>query len=1761
MEVLKSIMEELDENFDEFDQLVAQITNHLDHLSHRLERDPPSTVQDGLDLLNDLRGPARSLSEEPVWQLRGPLGDEQARVLAYWLERPIQQIKQVRMELDNLKHSTNSALQTAPSDRLKELHKNEDEHGADASSERQLLERWKKQMQTIRDTCDRLVADMDFSFLYNEKRDVFSIGYSVENAEPDKGFYDLLASEARLASFIAIAKGDVPKKHWFRLSRRLTSRNGEEFLLSWGGTTFEYLMPHLFLTSYPNTLLSHTNDRIVNWQQDYAEKFQRPWGFSESAYNSLDRELQYQYRSFGVPGLGLKRGLAEDYVVAPYASMLSLMIDPEAAMNNLKELDQLGTLGLKGFYDAVDFTPDRQIGSEPYKVVKTFMAHHQGMSLLAILNVLKEDVIQQYFHSDPRIKGGELLLQERIPRGALVKDPYPSDVELEPREEQTTSFVVDHSGLPNLDDTPPRVHLLSNGKLHSFITHAGTGSTRFEDTKLTSWTPDATKDPHGQFIYIRDCETDEYWSAFHQPVKRKPDRLDTWFHNGNVQTSRLDAEIETNTNVCVSSEDPIELRTITLTNRSDRVRTLELTTYAEVVLNKAEEHTSHPAFSKLFVQTDSMKNHPGLIAWRRPRSDDEASRWMFHTLVSHNPDQMVESLQFETERANFVGRGRSLMHPRAMDKGQTLSGEAGNVSDPILSLRRKIRLHPGEKVRVTSGTGRAESREQAKELAERYDNAHAIDRTFELASVYSTVELDHLGLQGSLYQNVQKLAGYILYNDARLRANENVLRRNRRQQSDLWAFDISGDNPIVLFRIDQTKELHDLKNVLKAHLLWKHRGLRTDLVILNDHPPDYADELQEEIQRAVESVSSGHQGHGEGEVFVLRTDRISDENITLLLTVASVVLDGSLPDVDALVEKGETRSFSNGKDLPAYQQASAQEDTNDEWKEREKELRFFNGFGGFSEETGEYQILVRNRPGSQAVELPPAPWTNVIANPSFGFLATERGGGYTWSENSRENKLTEWSNDPVRDPLSEAFYIRDEDQNTYWSPTPGPAPGQNGYIVSHGFGYTRYEHESLGIASELVQFVPERDPVKISKFTIRNNGKEPRRLTLFSYQEWVLGIHRAKAARYVVQEASADGQALFAYNHYNNEFADRVAFAASVVDTDESTEGAFFTDRDAFIGRNKSLRSPRAVTRHTDPDNDVKTGGDPCASFKREITLEPGEEQTWIVLMGQTSDRENGEQLIQQYQSAEQVEQAFRKVTESWEDRLNRIRVHTPDDSLNQMMNGWLMYQNIACRMWSRTGFYQAGGAYGFRDQLQDAMAAFYSDPDMTRDQILLHASRQFPEGDVQHWWHPPTGRGVRTNISDDKLWLPYVVDFYIESSGDLEILNEEIPYLDARALDEREDEAYLHPETSSRKDSLYEHCERAIDDALETGEHGLPLIGTGDWNDGMNRVGHEGKGESVWLGFFLHTILKKFTKYSHDMGDTKRAETYEEQARALATRLNDEGWDGKWFLRAFYDDGTPMGSAKNEECRIDAISQAWSVISEAANPEKGRMALEALEEHLISKEDQLIRLLTPPFDQSDQDPGYIKGYVPGVRENGGQYTHAATWAIKAFAESGFGNKAVEYMHMINPINHALNQEKASVYKAEPYAVAADIYGESPLVGRGGWTWYTGSAGWMYRVTLESILGVRVRGDTLIIQPAISSDWDSYSVDWTLRDGETVYEVEVGNPSGLQTGALEGTVDDNPVHFPEGPAKINLEKDQQRHVVDLRLISTDQDLQ
>ncbi|MEX1184876.1 MAG: glucoamylase family protein [Gemmatimonadota bacterium] len=1552
---------------------------------------------------------------------------------------------------------------------------------------------------------------MDFQFLFDSESELFAIGYQPARHALDNSYYDLLASEARLASFIAIAKNDVPVEHWFRLGRTLTRAAGETALVSWSGSMFEYLMPTLVMQSFPHTVLDQTYRGAVRRHIEYGAARGVPWGVSESAYNLRDRQLTYQYRAFGVPDLGLKRGLGHDLVIAPYASMLAAMVEPHRALANLASLGGKGALGPFGFRDALDYT--RPEPRQRYAIVGSYMAHHVGMSLVALDNVLCGRVWQQRFHADALVRSAELLLHERIPRRLVLQGPQearPDDALPDPDLEAP---VVREFSSPDLE--LPHIALLGRHPYTVMLSHAGAGYSRYEDLAVTRWRADTTADATGQFCYVRDVITGRTWSTAHQPVGAHADWYRVLLATDRVTFHRVDGPIETLTEIAVVPEDAAEVRRVTVTNNSSEEREIELTSYGEVVLGPPEADRTHPAFGNLFVETEWHEWCSAITATRRPRSNRERTLWCVHVVDSGR--ERAGAVSCETDRARFLGRGGTTRRPAALDAAGDLSGTTGAVLDPIFALRTRMRLGPGQSATAAFTTLIATSRESAFELADRYHDPHAAQRALNLAWTAQQVELRELRVTPADAAVFQEIAGFLLHPHPALRAAPELLLRNRGSQEVLWTHGISGDWPILLATITSPDGLPTLRHVFAAHRYMRRRGMKVDLVVLTEQSSSlYLQELHERVMEALFAASDIGVDQPGG-VFIRRPELLGDEALLMLQATARVhvrcdgrslgrIVDSTTVATAAVLPPEPT---GGAVGAPVAGAATATVPARAPLPARAL-LMLDNGTGGLTA-GGDYQLYVR---GS---ELPPAPWANVIANPRGGFIVTERGAGCTWAGNSYFFRLTPWHNDPVSDPASEAIYIRDEQTGLVWRPTPGSRVDDASYAVRHAPGASVFEHERDDIATELTLGLAVDDALKLSLLRVTNRGTRTRRLALTAFVEWTLGVTREHTRHQVRTSWDPELRALLAENDFDPQFADWTAFLALSEAVSSHT-----ADRGEFLGRNGDVDDPAGL-RSARLAGTTGAGIDPCGALRCTLELQPGETRELVVLLGAAEGAGAARALARRFGSAAAAAAEVARNIAAWDARLSVISVRTPEPAFDAMMNRWSLYQALACRMWARSAVYQSSGAYGFRDQLQDVMAFVYAEPALAREHILRAAARQFIEGDVQHWWHPQSGRGVRTRFSDDLVWLPYVVDHYVRVTGDAGVLEELVPFLEMRDLEPEEHEVYDLPRVSSEQASVYEHCLRALRRACTIGAHGLPLIGTGDWNDGMNRVGAEGRGESVWLGWFLVATLRAFATYVEVRGDSGTTTALRDQADAYVAAIEQHGWDGEWYRRAYFDDGTPLGSATNEECRIDAIAQSWSVISRAGDSERQMRAMRALDEHLVLDDVGVIMLLTPPFDETIRDPGYIKGYLPGVRENGAQYTHAALWAVLAHTLLGHGERAFELFQMINPLARTATPEGAARYKVEPYVVAADVYTAVGQLGRGGWTWYTGSASWMYRVALESIIGFEKRGDRLRVQPRVPAAWPELTIDY--RFGSSLYHIVVRTPGLAGAGGTVITLD------------------------------------
>lgn len=1580
------------------------------------------------------------------------------------------------------------------------------------------------QLQLLATQCRQFAMAMNFAFFIDPERNLLSIGYAVEENRLDTSCYDLLASEARLASLFAIAKGDADSKHWFRLGRSATPLGYGSALLSWSGSMFEYLMPSLVMRAAAGSLLEQSNRLIVDRQIDYGRQLGIPWGISESAYNARDLEFTYQYSNFGVPGLGLKRGLAENKVIAPYATALATMVNPVAAYANFERLKALGALADYGFFEAIDYTRTRLPEDTSLALVQSFMAHHQGMTIVAIANTLQQGVMRNRFHREPMIQACELLLQERLPRYVAIAHPKAEEVSI--AANSGAAQTLTERRLDAAASGPPCSHLLSNSSYAVMLTAAGAGYSRWGTIAITRWREDSSTDPWGSFVLLRDKHSEQVWSSTlnpQLPERRANSRAEksafskntapvAIFSEDHAEFSRQHHDLTCTVEVVVSTEHQGEVRRVSLINHSNFSREIELTSYAELVLAPVSTDNAHPAFAKLFVQTEFVAEYGALFATRRLRSASETPVFVANFTVVEG--EICAPLQYETNRALFFGQGHQLSNAAAM-RSKALSNSSGTVLDAIFSLRQSVRIAPGQVCRVAFWTLVASSRQELLDLVDQHNERSAYDRACTLAWTQAQVQLRHLAISVAEAADFQRLTSPLLYNDLRFRATATAISRGAAAQSGLWQHAISGDAPIVLLHIDDIEDLSVVQQLLRAHEYWRMKQLTVDLVIINERAASYVQDLQSAIEVQVRSSQSkpnlGLRLAG-GSVFCLRADLMSVESRALLAAVARVVLyanRGSLATQLSRMPAAAAEPLRINMAKAVRTPEPAQVAT--------PQLQFFNGLGGFSADGREYHTHMQQH------QRPPMPWINVIANPNFGFQVSTLGSGFTWAENSRENQLTPWSNDPVTDPSAEVFYVQEQGSSELFSPTAQPINDGGHYSTCHGFGYSRFDHQAADIGMQLLQYVPVTDPVKISRLTITNHSATTRHFTVTAYTEWVLGRDRSSSSAFLQTRLHQDSQTMLVSNPWSTAFAGRIAFAAlSQSNQDQSSVCAltdWTADRTGFIGRNGNLASPLALTSTQPLSKCSGAGLDPCTAMQLKLTLAPGESSELVFLLGQTSDSSSATALVQQYQQLD-LDEVLQQVKDFWLQKLNAVQVQTPDPAMNIMLNGWLLYQTIVCRLYARAAFYQASGAYGFRDQLQDSMALSFADPSFARQHLLKAAGRQFIEGDVQHWWLPHSGAGVRSRISDDKVWLVFACASYIQSSGDRAVLEEQLPFLQGPALTADQHDAFYQPMPSDHSASLFEHCARGLDLCIaQTGELGLPLMGSGDWNDGMDLVGAEGKGQSVWLGWLVLASIQLFLPFVPEE-EQDRANCWQLYAKKLTLALEQYAWDGDWYKRATFDQGSWLGSKLSPECKIDSIAQSWAVISEAARPDRAKAAMASVSQHLIKPEQGLALLFSPPFEFIEPNPGYIKGYPAGLRENGGQYSHAAMWAIFAFAKLDQAEKATELFSMLNPIQHALTAEAVARYQTEPYVVSADIYSVAPHNGRGGWSWYTGAAAWMYRSGIEAILGLSRKGQWLQFAPCIPAAWPGFSI--RLSVAGTEYQLELLQHQPAAAVTLDG---------------------------------------
>ncbi len=1566
----------------------------------------------------------------------------------------------------------------------------------------------KEEVENLIILVNNLIKNTDFSVLYKNELQMFSIGFNIEENKLTDSYYDLLASEARQASIVAIAKKDVPSKHWNSLSRTLTTLENYKGLISWSGTAFEYLMPDINIPRYVGSLLDESCKFMIMSQKEYSKRLNIPWGISEAAFNVKDLKSNYQYKAFGIPWLGLKRGLGDELVVSSYGSILAISDVPKEEVQNLKRLEKEGMYEKFGFYESIDYTPERVEKGKTSSIVKTYMAHHQGLILLSINNLFNDRILTKRFMENPELEAVSILLQETMPETAIITKEKKEKVEKLKYKDYEDYIKTTYNKIDNRLITG---NVISSQDYVIAMNQKGEGVSKYKDIYINRFKP--TDDySQGIFFVMKNIKTKRLWSSNYLFNDKKENYQISFMPDKNEQEI-IEGNIKTKIKTTISSTEPVELRRVTLENQGNDEEIVEVTVYFEPVLTKKEDDYAHPVFNNLFLITKFDEKTNSLIIKRKKREPNTKEMYLDATLSTNS--ETIGDLEYEISESKFIGRG-NLGIPKMIEKGIPLSKKIGLVTEPIVAMKRTVKVKSQTKINIDFILSVGEDEEQVKNNLEKYRNYENVKKEFELSKARIEAESRYLRVKGKEIAIYQKILSYIIFDNPVKGEKLKKINPEEYKQSNLWKYGISGDLPIILVKIRDVNDSFIVKEVLKAYEFFRTKNVETELVILDEEKHSYENYVREEIENEILNRHISYLKNIRGGIFTLVKSEVDKKDICLLELISCVTVDGKKGGLENNIRDLEEEYLDKYKSVNETETNSILQDEEDkdiDILENSEKLKYYNEYGGFSEDGKEYLIRINKE------NRLPTIWCNILANEKFGTVVTENMGGYSWFKNSRLNRVTAWDNNPSLDVPSEIIYMKEENGKT-WSLGLNPMPDNRNYNVIYGFGYVRYIHKSSGIEQELEVFVPKEEPCKVSILSLKNTTPNRKKIKLYYYIKPVLGEDEIKTNGYLNVIFDKNNNIVHAKNLYKREEQDYYIYLSC----SEKIE-SFTGDKNSFLGIG-GLSNPQGVKK-VRLNNDSGLGKKSCMVFSIEVELESYASKEISFVLGADESLIDCKNISYKYSKLNNCKQELQATKKAWKDILGRLQVYTPLESTNILLNGWITYQTIVSRLLGRSGYYQSGGAFGFRDQLQDTLGLKYLDVNIMKKQIIKHSKHQFIEGDVEHWWHEETGRGIRTRFSDDLLWLVFLTIEYIKFTGDKSILDIETPFSKGDVLQEGQDEKYDKYLESEEQGSIYNHCIRAIEKSLNFGENRLPKIGSGDWNDGFSTVGNKGKGESIWLGFFLYDILDNFIPICNEKADKELGEKYERIKQELKRALNTKGWDGRWYKRAYMDDGNILGSMENDECRIDSIAQSWSIISNAGDNDKKYISMESLENHLVDKENGIIKLLDPPFEKGKLEPGYIKAYLPGVRENGGQYTHSAVWVIIAESLLGFGDKALELYRMINPIEHSRTKDASNKYKVEPYVIAADVYGQGNLVGRGGWTWYTGSSSWYYKAGIEYILGLKIENGYMTIDPCIPKDWKEYQIQYKWKD--SIYHINVKNPNGKNREVTKVILDGNEV--------------------------------
>ena len=1561
------------------------------------------------------------------------------------------------------------------------------------------LQENKEEIEGLIQIVNKIIKETDFSVLYSEEHQLFSIGFNIEENKLTDSYYDLLASEARQASLVAIAKKDIPSKHWNHLSRTLTILGKYKGLISWSGTAFEYLMPNINIPKYEGSLLDESCKFMIMSQKQYARKLNIPWGMSEAAFNLKDLKSNYQYKAFGIPWLGLKRGLADEMVVSSYGGFLAINDVPKDEIQNLKSLEQQGMYGKFGFYESIDFTPERVEKGKNYSVVKTYMAHHQGLILLAINNLFNNQILQKRFMENPELEAVSILLQETMPEKSIITKEKKEKVEKLKYKDYENYIQTTYN---KIDERLITGNVISNENYVVAINQKGQGVSKYKNYYVNRFKP--TDDyTQGIFFTMKNIKNKKIWSSNYSHNEHRETNYQISFMPDKDEQEIINGNIKTKIKTTVSSNEPVEIRRITLENRGNTEEIIELTSYFEPVLSTKEQDYAHPVFNNLFLMINYDEETESITIKRRSR---EANGQRLYVRVGLSTDcETIGDLEYEINEEKFIGRG-NLGIPNMVKNSIPLSKKIGLVTEPIIALKRTIKLRPEEEVNVDFILSVGEDKEKVKENFKKYQSGQNVKTEFELSRARVEAESRYLRMKGKEIALYQKMLSYIIFDNPIKSQLLKRISQTEYKQEELWKYGISGDIPIILVKVKDVNDGYVIREVLKAYEFFGTKNIEVEIVILDEEKHSYENYVREEIETTILNEQKAYLKNIKGGIFTLSKEEVDKKDIELFEFMADIIIDSGKGGIENNIRELEDEYLEKYKNIGEEEKLPQiiVEDKDDiDILANIENIKYYNEYGGFSEDGKEYLIKI-----TKDNRLPTV-WSHIMANEKFGCVTTENMGGYSWFLNSRLNRVSSWENNPSYDIPSEIIYLKNQETKKIWSLGLNPMPDDKNYNVVYGFGYAKYIHKSDGIEQELTMFVPKEDSCKIQILNLKNTTPNRKKLKLYYYVKPVIGEDEIKSNGFISTDFDRNNNLVLCKKLYKKELKNMQIYATS------SEKIISYTgDKNFFLGEG-GIGNPQALQK-VSLNNENSLGKKSCLAYEIEIEVESFANKEISIILGADENVIDCKNTAYKYRKLNNCKQELEKVKNYWKELLGRLQVYTPLESTNIILNGWIPYQTITSRLIGRSGYYQSGGAFGFRDQLQDTLGLKYLNPKILKNQIIKHSKHQFLEGDVLHWWHEENGRGIRTKFSDDLLWLAFSTIEYIDFTGDESILDIETPFLQGELLKANEDERYDKYLETEETGNIFEHCIRAIEKSLEFGENGLPKIGTGDWNDGFSTVGNRGKGESIWLGFFQYYILDRFIPICYKRGEEELAKKYEQIKINLKRVLNTNGWDGRWFRRAFMDDGNVLGSMENDECRIDSIAQSWSIISNAGDNDKKYISMESLENHLIDRENGIIKLLDPPFENGKLEPGYIKGYLPGVRENGGQYTHSAIWVVIAEAMLGFGDKATELYRMINPIEHARTKEASKKYKVEPYVIAADVYGASNLAGRGGWTWYTGSSSWYYKAGIEYLLGLKVEKGYLKFEPCIPKDWKEYQIQYKWK--ESIYNIRVKNPDGKNSG-------------------------------------------